>query len=165
MNASPTIPNDSNERITDLLGQGMTRHVRGQRLRRRVVAISAAAAILVGSAGFAWVTVASQAQQNRSAYCYSADDTGSRYTQVGMPDQATGPDGVTKTIADPADRVSSALDMCASAWRAGVLGSKTTPTLVACVRPDKVVAVFPKNDSDNSTDAQFCDALSLGAAK
>ena len=163
MNDAPTLPAGSSQRIVDLLDDRMARHTRGQRLRRRAVAITAAAAVVVGAGGFAWVTVANQTLQTRSAYCYSAADTGSRYTQVGIPDQMTGPDGVTRQLATPSDRIANALDMCASAWRAGVLGPKTVPTLVACVRTDNVPAVFPRNESDQRSDVAFCDDLSLAA--
>ena len=165
MNIAPTLPAGSDQRIADLLDEGMDRHVRGQRRRRRGVAIAAAAAVVASAGGFAWVTVANQSLQTRSAYCYSAANTSSRYTQVGMADEMVGPDGVSKQVATRSDRIANALDMCASAWRAGILGTKTVPTLVACIRTDNVPAIFPKDEFDLRSDVAFCDDLSLAAGE
>ncbi|HWH25888.1 MAG TPA: hypothetical protein VNT53_04505 [Pseudolysinimonas sp.] len=164
MTTAPTLPNGSDERISQLLIDSLTRYTRVQRTKRRVVAVTAGVAVIVAASGFAWVTLASQAQQTRSAYCYSASSTTSNYTQVGIPDETTGPDG-TKPVSTAADRITNAVEMCAAAWRAGVLGSTTVPTLVACVRTDNVPAIFPKDESDQSNNATFCNDLGLAEGK
>jgi hypothetical protein len=62
-------------------------------------------------------------------------------------------------IADPRDRVASALDMCAAVWRAGILGDTTVPRLVACLRPDEVIAVFPGGEAMSASD--LCHRVGL----
>ncbi|MEY9850606.1 hypothetical protein ABH923_000284 [Leifsonia sp. EB41] len=161
MNAAPTLPPGSDARITGLLDARLTSYTRRQKKRGRVVAAAAGAAVVLAAGSLAWVTLAPHTLQTRSAYCYSADSTSSRWTQVGLPDEQTGPDG-TSQPPTPADRKASAVDMCGAAWRAGILGSNTTvPPLVVCVRTDNVPAVFPKEDSDSRSDAKFCSDLDL----
>ncbi len=161
MNAAPSLPPGADARITGLLDDGLKRHERKQKRRAHVAVAAAGAAVVLGAGSLAWITLAPHEQQVRSAYCYSADATDSRYTQVGIPQELTGPDG-TSQIATPADRVASALDLCGSAWTAGILSDDTTvPPLVVCVRPDNVLAVFPKAAADTRTDEKFCSALDL----
>lgn len=160
MNPAPILPPSSDARIAGLLDDGLKRHARNQK-RRGHIAAAAGAAIILGAGSLAWVTLAPHVQQVRSAYCYSADSTGSQYTQVGIPDEMTEPNG-TSQVATPADRTASALDLCASAWTAGILSDDTTvPPLVVCVRPDNVLAVFPKAPSDERSDERFCTSLDL----
>lgn len=161
MNAAPTLPPGSDARIAGLLEERITSYNRRQKKRARNIAVAAGTAVLLGAGSLAWVTLASHTQQTRSTYCYSADSTDSRYTQVGLPDEQTGPDGTTQP-ATPADRAASAIDLCASAWTAGILSdSATVPALVVCVRTDNVPAVFPKDESDHRSDKTFCADLDL----
>jgi hypothetical protein len=159
---TPTLPPGSDARITGLLDERLTRFTRRQKRRGRMIATAAGAAVLLGAGSLAWVTLAPHVQQTRSTYCYGADSTDARYTQVGIPDEQTGPDGTTTQPATPADRAASARDLCASAWTAGILSDDTTvPPLVVCVRPDNVPAVFPKKATDTRTDEKFCSDLDL----
>ena len=165
MNAAPTLPPGSDARIVGLLDDGLTRYVRRQKKRAQLAAAAAGAVIVLGAGSLAWVTLAPHVQQTRSAYCYGADSTDSRYTQVGLPDEMTGPDG-TSHVATPADRAASAKDLCASAWAAGILSDDTTvPPLVVCVRPDNVPAVFPRDTSDTRSDEKFCSDLDLAVER
>ncbi|MBO1741215.1 hypothetical protein [Leifsonia sp. TF02-11] len=160
-NTAPLLPSGADARITALLDDGLTRYTRRQNKRGRMIAAAAGAAVVLGAGSLAWVTLAPHTQQTRSAYCYSADSVDSRYTQVGLPDEQTGPNGASQ-VPTPADRAASAVDMCSSAWTAGILGDSTgVPPLVVCVRPDNVPAVFPRKPSDTRSDAAFCSALDL----
>ena len=161
MNSAPLLPSGANDRIAALLDDRVTRYTRAQKKRARMIAGAAGAAVVLGAGSLAWVTLAPHVQQTRSAYCYSADSVDSRYTQVGLPDEQTGPDG-TSHAPTPADRAASAVDLCSSAWTAGILSDSTgVPPLVVCVRPDNVPAVFPRNAADARTDEKFCSDLDL----
>lgn len=164
MNAVPDLPDGVDERIARLIDDGVARHRRAQRTRGRLVVAVVLAVALIGGGGSAWVVVANHDQQTRSAYCYGADDTESRSTQVGIPDDMEGPDRKTVTVATPRDRVASAIDLCASVWKAGVLGAASDRALVACVRPDGVLAVFPRSAHDPRSDAKVCTDLGMGVA-
>lgn len=161
-NTAPPLPPGSDARISGLLADGLTRYTRTRRKRARLTAAAAGMAVVLGAGGLAWATLAPLVQQTRSAYCYSADSTDSRSTQVGLPDEVTGPDGSTSPVETPADRTASALDLCSSAWAAGILSDGTeVPPLVVCVRSDNVLAVFPKDESDPRSDETLCTDLGL----
>ncbi|CAM5470567.1 hypothetical protein [Leifsonia shinshuensis] len=165
-NPPPTLPTGADRRIGALLDDGLARHDRTHRRRGRLTAVAAGASVLLAAGGLAWVTLAPHTLQTRSAYCYSADSTDSRYTQVGIPDEATGPDGATRPVETPADRVASAVDLCSSAWTAGILSDSTSvPALVVCTRPDNVLAVFPRDPSDDRTDQKLCSDLGLAPGR
>jgi len=137
----------------------------------RLVAVGAAAVILAGTGGTAWVTLATQEMRSHTAYCYAQADANSRFTQVGSPSNATGSDGTPVSLSAPQDRFTAAVDNCAAVWSIGFFESATppkddgstyaVPNLLACVRSDQVPAVFPRDRSDGLTDQEFCRDLGL----
>lgn len=157
------LPHDSSERMASLLSKGLD--ARRSRRRTRAILAGAAGAVLAvgGTAGAAVVMMANQQQQTRTAYCYSAADTDSQYTQVGLADQTYGPDGTTSVEPSGSDRAAFAVDLCEATWRAGILPADygQLPDLVACLREDGVPAVFPV-PGDGSPD-DVCEMVGLAA--
>lgn len=127
-----------------------------------LIAAAAGATLIVGgTAGTVAVIMASQHVQTRSAYCYSAADLGSQYTQVGLPDRTYDSDGTVSVEPAGEDRAAFAIDMCQAAWRAGILPAENgrIPDLVACLREDGVPAVFPSTSGEQARDV--CQAVGL----
>lgn len=158
---SMNLPAGSGERMSELLARGLEK--RSAKRRTRILVAGAASAVLMvgGTAGAAAVIMANQQAQTRSAYCYSAADLGSQYTQVGLADQTYGPDGTVSVEPAGEDRAAFAIDMCEATWRAGILPADNgrIPDLVACIREDGVPAVFPSKDGEQPSDV--CESVGL----
>jgi hypothetical protein len=165
MTGLPDIPTDADQRISALISDGRARlDQRHTRRRRAGIAITAAAAVALATSGYAVVNLATHQAQARSTWCYAGESSDTRSTQVGIPDSQTDQNGKTTTIADPADRVASAIDLCASVWKVGsfTTTAKTdrsgVPALVPCVRNDQVIAVYAREAGSTRTDEQICAA-------
>jgi len=157
------LPPGSGERMGARLRLGLASGgSRGRRTKMIAAGVIGATVIGGGTAGATAILMASQQAQTRSAYCYSAADVNSQYTQVGLPAETYGQDGTTTIEPTREDRAAFALDLCGSVWRAGIfdLDNERLPDLVACVRDDGVPAVFPRDGGGPSEAA--CAQLGLG---
>ena len=167
----PAIPAESDVRISRLIAHG-TRQIDAARARTRhvAVAVAASAAVAVATSGFALVGYANHQMQARTAYCYEGAVSSTAGVQVGIPDLGTSGDGSESRRPDPGDRVASALDLCASVWRAGLFSRSASgtavPPLVPCRRTDGVISVFAVEDPADAADAAaVCRANDMAAAR
>jgi hypothetical protein len=121
-----------------------------------------AAVLLVGASAAAWVTetapahVAATAAQPTMAYCYEGAGNSSPRVRVDTPKDR------------PQDPSVLAVQLCAAKWSEGAIGNQETttaadsggkdpvPELQACVRPDRVIAVFPRAPGDQVSAKAFC---------
>lgn len=170
---SPT--DDDFERLEQRLLHTVDAQQTHRRHRHRAVLAASAVLLVAGGSATAWVTRATPELRTLSAYCYGDASTEAAFTQAGSPDAAVG-------AADPVD---VALANCASVWNIdfftprsgsaasagpqaestddGVLHSYAVPDLLACQRPDGVLAVFPvwSNNPDGDDPDAFCAAVGL----
>jgi len=134
-----------------------THHVRSPkrstryRTTRNLIIAAAAIAALTGGAIVAFQYAASDTDQ--VAACYSGPDLDSTLVLV------AGEHGSTENDWD---------ELCGVIWRNDLFdeannndpdpndGTSPVPNLVACTRPDGIVAVFPSDDEEG-----FCEALGL----
>lgn len=176
------LPNDQHPPTDDdftRLEERLLRTVDAQQAHRRHrhrAALAASAVLLVaGGSATAWVTRATPELRTLSAYCYADASTDSAFTQAGSPSAPVG-------TADPVD---AAVAYCAAVWNidfftpmsgsaasavpqaestdTGLLHSYAVPDLMACQRPDGVLAVFPAwaNNPDGDDPDAFCAAVGL----
>lgn len=139
------------------------RQDRVRTIRRRFVAGAAAGVVAIGGIGAAWVALANPALRTNAAYCYSEADTASNYVGAGAP-AGEGPDG------SQLERDVDPIELCSAVWRIGAVGPDATqppvdgvfydvPTLTACLRLDRIVAVFPNENRQEN--GEFCRELGL----
>lgn len=128
----------------------LMRHVDAERhrrrLRRRVSLFVGGGLVIALATGATVIALASPELREKAAYCYEDTSDSSRVQPVGDPS------------ADATDRVERALSLCASVWRAGILGTHDdgtrpddgrvypVPELFACLQRDGTLAVFPARE-------------------
>ncbi|HEU5222196.1 MAG TPA: hypothetical protein VFU07_00755 [Candidatus Lumbricidophila sp.] len=128
--------------------------------RAHVVTASVAGAILVsiGATAGAIVVIANQDAIKHSTYCYSADSTASASVQA---------------VNNNTLSAAHATEVCALFWINGSLTwgeshqpdpavNHAVPALEACLRPDEIIGVFPRQD--NQASAGYCEHLGLRPA-
>ena len=175
----PTDPHSPTDDDFDLLETRLLRTLDAQqthrRHRHRAVLAASAVLLVAGGSATAWVTRATPELRTLSAYCYAEASTDSAFTQSGSPSAPAG----------TADPVEVAVANCAAVWnidfftpRSGsaasagpqaestgdsLLHSYAVPDLLACQRPDGVLAVFPvwANNPDRDDPDAFCAGVGL----
>lgn len=149
------------------LGRGLVakalRHERASRIRRRTATGAVIGILAVGGIGAAWVALADAALRTNAAYCHAEADPASSFVGVGAP-PAESPDGsLLQLDVDP-------IELCSAVWRIGAVGPHATqppvdgvtydvPDLIACLRLDGIVAVFPEEEGRSG--AELCRSLGL----
>jgi hypothetical protein len=132
-----------------------------RRRRRRVTAGVAAVVLLGGATAGAVAITATPMETAHTAYCYSAANTESRFTQVAGADQS------------PLSTNEGFLDACGAVWRSGFFttyepgassmnNAFTVPELGICLGRNDVVSIFPIGEGMNQ--AELCRTLGLREA-
>lgn len=160
-NSKPSLPvADGFDRMKDTVLSRIDTRSRKRTRRHRLVAISAAFIVALGTtAGAIAIAAAPQGQINYTTDCYAAADLGSRHgTSTYLPGNQA---DTTPTPLE--ERISLATQQCAATWSVGTFaktgtdGPFTVPHLVACQLPDERLAVFPSSGSVDTT----CSTLGL----
>lgn len=156
----PTVSDLSRNRAQLL--QAITFRPDARRRRRRVTAGVAAVVLLGGATAGAVAITATPMERAHTAYCYSAANTESRFTQVAGADQS------------PLSTNEGFLDSCGAVWRSGFFTSNepraadstnnafTVPELGICLGRNDVVSIFPIAEGMNQAD--LCRTLGLREA-
>lgn len=161
MNAIPNPPaptaSDLARNRAQLLHKIATRPDTRSRHRRITAGVSAAVLLGGATAGAVAIT-ATPMETAHSAYCYSAANTESRFTQVAGADQSQ------------LSTNEGFLDACGAVWRSGFFTSNQpvessmnnafpVPELGICLGRNDVVSIFPVEAVTNPS--RLCEALGL----
>ncbi len=156
----PTVSDLARNRVQLL--QKIAARPDARRRRHRVTAGVAAVVLLGGATAGAIAITATPMETAHTAYCYSAANTESRFTQVGGADQS------------PLSTNEGFLDSCGAVWRSGHFTSKppgsasasqpapTVPELGICLGRNDIISIFPLGEGMNQ--AELCRTLALREA-
>lgn len=132
-----------------------------RRRRSRITAGIAVAVLLGGATAGAVAITATPMETTHSAYCYSAANTKSRFTQVAGADQSQ------------LSTNEGFLDACGAVWRSGFFASNQpvessmnkafpVPELGVCLGRNDVISIFPVDAV--TSPAALCETLGLRKA-
>ncbi len=170
MNQKPYPDDDAVGQDLQRVRQQLTRRVRRNRWRHPLVVAGSALLLCAAGAGIAAVVVERVTADTvrNSVRCFEDDSLSSRFMDFGTSPATATSDGTTarQPVADP-------VELCAVAWRSGLLGRPSAPTdpagadfpvpaLAPCRLTSGQLAAFPRDGKN--TAKSLCKQLGIESA-